>query len=186
MLDAEDTHDQSLYDSLSTLDKVKKQLEKLGICDPGQPAADTPTVPVDIDSVPDHEIGNLHSQLLEFHNYATYQLALAKGREAEAENRLKYLKASIKGAMKRGEARDEELEAKPIFVVALREKQEAEQESLLIEAFKGILSKRMAVVSREVERRKLDWEKHRRTSNIRRARTLSTEDAQDRWKLGKE
>ena len=180
MLDAEDTHDEKLLGSLKTMEKVKKQLEHLGIKEPDPPDSDAPDVPADIEQVSDSELGNLNSKLLEHYNFATYQLALAQGRKAECGNSMKYVKAAMK------ERKIKDLDAHPEYVMAVKDYQEADQMVTMLEAYKHSLSKRMAVVSRDVERRKLEWEKHSRTGSIGRMRhDVDHVDASRRWKVGK-
>lgn len=181
MLDVDDTHDKKLYESLKTMEKVKGQLGKLGIAEPEPPDGDAPAVPADMEQVEDSQLGNLNSQLLEHYNFAMYQLALAEGQKAECSNRLKYLRA----AMKSNKIKD--FDSHPEYVVAMRDYQEASQMATMLEAYKAMLSKRMTVVSRDIERRKLEWEKHSRTGNIGRMRRHEVDhvDASRRWKVGK-
>jgi len=180
VLDIEDTHDQDLYASLKTFEKVKKQLEKLGIREPSPPVGEAPVVPADIEHVEDSQLGNLNAQLLEHYNFATYQLALAQGEKAECGNRIKYLKSSMKAR------KIKDFDSHAEYVVALGDHQEADQKVIMLESYKAILSKRMAVISRDIERRKLEWDKHSRTGNIDRMRhDVDHVDASRRWKVGR-
>lgn len=159
--------DDELYNSLSTMDKLKKRLKELGLSEPPLPMTEHPIVPKDLDSLSDQELGALHSHILEHFNYTSYQYALYQCNKAEADNKVKYIKSKLKSL------KSENIESSAEFIESVRVQQEIEQVMIMVEALRSILSKQMAVVSRNVEIRKLDWEKNKNVDAVRSFRRFS-------------
>jgi len=153
---------------LSTMIKVEKELKEMGI-EAIQQHGSAPEIPANLDSLTDSQLGNLYAQILEYYNYVQYQFALVKSMKVEADNKLKYVVASLK-------KQKISWETHPLYLETLKAQQHITQKVTMLEAVKTIMSKRLAVLSRHVEIRKLEWEKCRRGDSISRIPTLGGSD----------
>lgn len=152
--------DDELYKSLDTADRVKKRLEAMGIKEPRQPDSELPVVPGAIEQLSDIDLGTLYAQILEHFNFVSAKLADAQNDKMQAGNQLTFIKDKL------GNDGIKNIQTDSVYLHVLRIKQEAAQTVNKIEALKSILSKQMSAVSRNVEIRKLEWEKNRRYDGI--------------------
>ena len=151
-------------EALSTLRHVKDRLKKMGVEEPVKPESKIPDVPSDISSLSDTEIGDLYSTLLEWDNYFTLQSAWADAESREAKNKLELIIVKLSGGKKK---KTHEHDNDPRVMNARASVQESEQISGILEAIHKTFSSKLRGVSRNIELRKLEWEKSHRGSTIR-------------------
>lgn len=152
-------------DALSTLRHVKSKLAQMGVEEPMKPESGIPDVPPDISEVSDREIGDLYSGILAWDSYFSLQTAWADAEVKEAKNKLELIIVKQSGGKKRTRAYDDE----PRVLEARAELQAGEQLARILEANHKVISSKLRMISRNIELRKLDWEKSVRESNIKRS-----------------
>jgi hypothetical protein len=150
-----------IFKSFNTLEKVRERLETMGIKQPPAPESDLPKVPENLESLSDMELGSFHSRLLEHYNFASSKLAEAEAEKLQITNQVTYLKAKLESEGTK------DVKINDAYLYALRLEQEIKQTIIMLESLKTILNKDMTVISRNIEIRKLDWEKNRRDGGIR-------------------
>jgi hypothetical protein len=150
--------------ALSTLRHVKEKLRKMGVEEPVEPEYKIPDIPRDISSLGDSEVGDLYGKLLEWDNYFTLQTAWADAEAKEAKNKLQLIITKLSGGKKKT---THQFDGDSRVLTARAELQECEQISGILEATHKTFSSKLRMVSRNIELRKLEWEKNHRGSGIR-------------------
>jgi hypothetical protein len=151
-------------EALSTLRHVKDKLKTMGVEEPVEPDFKIPDLPTDISAMTDREIGDLYAKLLEWDNYFTLQTAWADAEAKEAKNKLQLIIMKVSGGKKK---KTYEYDNDSRVLEARAEVQGCEQVSMILEATHKTFSAKLRMVSRNIELRKLEWEKNHRGSGIR-------------------
>uniref|UniRef100_A0A7C3WVI9 Uncharacterized protein n=1 Tax=Dictyoglomus turgidum TaxID=513050 RepID=A0A7C3WVI9_9BACT len=154
MLKIEEIHIKDFY----TFKSVEDKMDRLGLA--YKTEIKMPTIPARIDALSDSELGRLYSEVLEYFNFIIYQFSVAKCEKLESDNRLKYVTSKLK------KENDKNFECNPAYVEVLLENQKINQLMIMLEAAKTMITKRLAVISRLIEVRKLEWDKNKRDTNV--------------------
>ena len=152
-------------DAFSTMQHVRTKLAEMGIEEPMKPQFDLPDVPPDISSVTDKEIADLYSKMLSWDSYFSLQAAWANAELKEAKNKHTLIVSKLTGGAKKTKAG--EFESDPRVMEAKAEVQQLEQVSGILETTHKVFTAKLRMVSRNIELRKLDWEKSMRDGSVR-------------------
>ena len=151
-------------EALSTLRHAREKLKKMGVEEPVEPSFKIPDIPEDISTLSDKEVGDLYAKLLEWDNYFTLQTAWADAEAKEAKNKLQLIIVKLSGGKKK---KTHDYDNDERVLSARAEVQQAEQISGILEATHKTYSAKLRMVSRNIELRKLEWEKNHRSGGIR-------------------
>lgn len=163
----------------NTLEEVEAEIASKGLTPRERPAFELPDITPELLTTPDaQQYSVFYAQHLAWRNYIMPQLASASSLLSQAKTQLKLVEQKMRADLQRTnnmlEKKDRlsaaeietEIETDPTRIEILLVVQKAQQSKATLDAYFEIADKNLAVISRQVEIRKLDIEKNLRGENF--------------------